>query len=100
MHRMQYASGERTFLVNKTVDLGDYYQVTDADTKVVFKLPKHVIEAKPYIFSWDRYREERDDSKLKEVLEMELERLQNTNFKNKGVLKGIEDMKRFLAEFK
>lgn len=100
MHRLHYKSGERIFMVNTLIDLGDYYHVTDKDTKVVFKLPKHVIESKEYIFSWDRYLEERDDAKLKQVLEDELQRLQNTKFKNKGVLKGIQDMKRFLSEVK
>ena len=98
MYRKRYKSGNRMFIVDetKTID-GEYWAVTDEDSKVKFKLPIHVILSKKYLFSWDRYQEERDDAKLKKVLEDELIRLQAMRPSPNQII-GIEHMEKFLAE--
>ena len=98
MYRKRYKSGNRMFIVDTTKTIKDnYWPVTDEETGVKFKLPFHVILSKKYLFSWDRYQEERDDAKLKIVLEDELIRLQamSPSFNQK---QGIKHMKKFLKE--
>ncbi len=98
MHRRKYLSGERSFIVDETKDLNGYWKVIDEDTKVVFKLPHHVINSMQYVFSWERYVEERDDKQLRITLENELKRLQNQT-PSFNINKGISDIKGFLVNF-
>ena len=98
MYRKRYKSGNRMFIVDTTETLdNDYWAATDEDSGAKFKLPIYVIQSKKYLFSWDRYQEERDDAKLKKALEDELERLQGMVQSPNQVI-GIEHMEKFLAE--
>ena len=100
MTQMHYKSGERDFRVNKANPFNGYYKVQDIESKVKFKLPIYVINEMKYIFSWHRYKEERDNVVYKQSLENELQRL-NIRYKTlkaNNIKKGIEDMKRFLKE--
>ena len=97
---MKYNSGQRNFSVNKANPLNGYYKIQDIESKVIFKLPIYVINEMKYIFSWHRYKEERDNVAYKQSLENELLRLniRYKTLKSHNIKKGIEDIKRFLKE--
>ena len=94
---MKYQADERIYIVNKLTQNNSYCNLQDSDSGVKFKLPIHVIENFRYVFSWDRYLEERDNVSYKQSIQNELERLQKLTA-SPNILKGIEDMKRFLEE--
>lgn len=96
MTRKKYVNYKRTFIVDTTDIVDGYYvNVRDFGSDYVFKLPVHVIDNMDYIFSWERYVEERDNKKAAETFRREIERMKSTNSTH---LKGYEDMKRFLEE--
>ena len=98
MTSMKYIAGNRTYSVNTLKTNQDkYLQITDFDTKVVFWLPNFVISNFTYVFSWDRYREERNNITLKENLLLELDRLQQLS-QTPNILKGIEYTQKFILE--
>ena len=98
---MHYKSGERTFIVDtiefRNLEAKDYIEAIDKETKVKLNLPKHVILNFKYIFSWDRYIEERDNNKVLSVLKEELNRLLLLN-PQPNILIGIKHMKKFIEE--
>ena len=95
---MKYKSGDRIFIVDSTdTDQNGYLKVTDFDTKVVFRLPKFVIDGFTYVFSWDRYREERDNAKVLTVLEDELSRLRKLNLTH-NIKVGIKQIEGFIKD--
>ena len=98
--RVHYKSGQRTFITDESKNINNYFKVQDKDTKVIFKLPISVIKSKQYIFSWDRYAEERNNSDLRITLETELNRLKEKSikFRSFNIQKGIQDIERFLKE--
>lgn len=97
MHRKQYKSGERTFIVDQTSEKDGYYNVIDKDSQAKFRLPVFLIETKESIFSWDRYNEELDKSKVKISLENELSRLESMRESN-NIKLGIKYTKKFLKD--
>jgi len=95
---MKYKSGDRIFILDSTdIDQNGYLKVTDFYTKVVFRLPKFVIDGFTYVFSWNRYREERDDIKALKVLEDELSRLKKSK-QTHNIKLGIKQITAFINE--
>ena len=97
MYRKHYQSGERMFIVDTTKLVDGYYKVTDRDSKVIFKLPKSVIDAKKYIFSWNRYNEELNKDEVRKSLKDELTRLQKMR-QTPNIIVGIQYTEKFLRE--
>jgi len=95
---MKYKSGERTFIVDSTdIDESGYLKVTDLDTKTIFRLPKFVIDGFTYVFSWNRYREERNDIEVLKVLKDELARLKKLK-QTYNIKLGIKQITGFINE--
>jgi len=96
MTKMKFKSGERTFTIDTVnPDSRGYLKVIDDDTKAIFWLPKFIVDGFTYMFSWDRYRQDRDDKKVFESLNSELHRLKELE-QSPNVKIGIEHMNTFI----
>ena len=65
---MKFVNGNRTFIVDqKAVDSRGYYKCVDTETKVELYLPDYVISGMTFKFSWDTFREDRDEKHFNSV---------------------------------
>lgn len=72
MKQVHYRNGERTFILNR------FTNTTMAkDTNVQTRIPRHITEQMIFVFSWNRYKEERYVLDVFNSLLKELSRLKN-----------------------
>ena len=101
---MHFKAGQREFIVETqefiySRDI-EYLTVGEVGKKkgFSFKLPKYVVANFKFIFSWNRYEEDLNKEKILLSCQIELTRLENLNSSHPNILKGIDDMKRFIKD--
>ena len=101
---MHFKSGQREFIVDTQEFIysrdNEYLTVGEVDKKkdFSFQLPKHVVDKFKFIFSWDRYHEDLNKEKVLLACQIELSRLEKLDSSHPNILKGIDDMKRFIKD--
>ena len=98
---MHYKNNKRTYITDfKEKDDRGYVKVQDKETKVYFFLPEFVVKEMVYQFSWDRYSEDLDKTKVLKAIELEILRIKKLSFTSFNTRKGLEDMERFKLSLK
>lgn len=101
---MKFKNSNRIFISNfNIVDSRGYVQVTDDKTKVIFWLPKEVLNKMKFTFCWDTFKSDMLEDPIrkeitKQVLIKELKRLEAMP-QTENTTIGIKNMMESLVQF-